>query len=185
MSSLSFLESRDFFIKQSKLKDGNIMCNKIHGMSVCFFYSPNCPYSKQLLPVFKNIRINNVHLAFVNVELQRQVVLMSQHTKAPIRFTPVITMYYNGTPYCNFDNSKSMNGHTIEQFILNCGSQIQKILKAQEEVARSQPPHLRNQQYHIPDYSLGIPVSNDPENVTYLLWKEFIERYEVEPTRKK
>lgn len=174
MSSLYFMETEDFYIKESKMGDGTVLCNRIQGMSVCFFYSTNCPYSKQLLPIIKNMRINNVQIGLVNINTQRELVRISQSTKSPIRFTPVITMYYNGIPCCNFDNSKPMNEHTISQFIVQVGAHIREKIVAQEYLNKK-----TQKNYQHPAYSYGIPlIGDDLDNVTYIKWDEFMNKAE-------
>jgi thioredoxin-like negative regulator of GroEL len=178
MSGLLFLQQDDFFI-QNASKGGTILCNSIRGISVILFYSTNCEFCKKLIPIFKRLpgQIGGVQFGMANVSSDPNVVRMSRETIAPIKYVPLIILYFNGRPHIRYDNA--LEERDIKQFVYEVGNRIQSQARerAQEDKKSGKKPSPSDD---IPDYTIGKPLYGHDE-VTYL---EFDEAYEVKHSKR-
>lgn len=172
MSAQYFLGMDDFHVVESHFKDGHILANHIKGLSVCFFYSPRCPYCYDLLPKIKKIRVNGVQIGLANTDNMRDLIARTQYTKYPIRVTPTLTMYNNGIPFSDFPFSKfqgPITEHTISDFIIQMALRIQEQMKKDAQHAGANGKGKRER----PAYSLGEPLyGDDLQNVTYIQYED-------------
>lgn len=158
--SLLFLSSDDFNVSH---RDGeNILYHEIRGLSLVLFYSNQCRFCQQSLPVFKRLPdiVNGCQFGMINVSMNKSVLMKSMDTITPIKYVPLIILYINGRPYMRYDGPHTEND--LRQFILEVSNSIQEIgfTKVTSEKG-------------IPSYSVGIPLCGE-ENVSYL---EFNEAY--------
>ena len=80
MSGLLFLQTEDFSIQQGQ--KGPILCHSIRGISLVLFYSINCQYSRELIPIFKRMpgQLGGCQFAMINVSAQKHIIGMSKAT---------------------------------------------------------------------------------------------------------
>lgn len=162
MSSLLFLTTNDFTL--DKVENVSILCHEIKGISFILFYSTQCVYCQQLIPIFKKLPdiINGCHFGMINVSMNKNLVQMSMETILPIRYVPILVLYVNGHPYMRYDGPPNENG--IRRFILEASNSIQEsgFTKISKEKG-------------IPAYTIGNPLYGEG-NVCYL---EFDEAYDT------
>ena len=103
MSGLLFLTTEDFNT-QNGVK-GSIMCTNIQGFSLVLFYSTECQHCQSLIPIFKRLpgSVGGCQFGMINVSLNKQCVMMSRNTIAPIKVVPYIVLYINGKPHMRYN----------------------------------------------------------------------------------
>ena len=160
MSALLFLVSDDFSV--AKGQKGDILTQNIKGYSVVLFYSTQCVHCQTLIPIFKSLpgTVANCQFAMINVSNQKNVVLMSRNTIAPITFVPYIVFYVNGKPFMKYNGPHDSN--EIKRFIVEVSKNLQSKHKFYEETTEK---HTKERK--IPDYTIGIPNCTD-DGVCYL-----------------
>jgi len=172
MNGLLYLTSDDFSIQKGS--KSNLMCHNIRGFSLILFYSTNCVYCQELIPIFKTLpgTIGGCQFGMLNVSTNRNCVLMSQNTIAPLKYVPCIMLYVNGRPHMIYKGGH--NTDMIRNFVIEVANNLQK--RTDFTVNRDRDDHKSNQKKpNIPDYTVGIPVyGNNKDNVCYL---EFMEAY--------
>lgn len=170
MSGLLFLSSDDF--KVMNTQKGSILCTNIPGFCLVLFYSTECVYCQDLIPVFKTIpgNVGGCEFGMINVSNNKKCVIMSRNTISPIKVVPYIVLFVNGKPYMQYKGP-----HTIEDissFIIDISHSIQNKLgtqtqhQTQTQTQPQQPNPKRNskikeRENDIPAYTIGRPLCND------------------------
>ena len=161
-SGLYFLKSNDFQI--SKGSKGNVLSLNITGFSLVLFYSTQCPHCKTLIPIFKSLpsTTNGCQFGMINVQQNKQVVLMSRDTIAAVQVVPYIVFYVHGKPYMRYHGPYEKS--QIVKFIV----EMAKKVKSKQFLTKDDPniKHAK-QTGRIPQYSVGRPLYGD-EDVCYL-----------------
>lgn len=183
MAGLLFLESRDFYIKES-VKGEDVLCNNIAGYSFILFYSNQCVHCQSFIPLFKRLpgTVSGCYFGMLNVNVNRTLVDMSKQTITPIKHVPYMIVYVNGRPFVQYNGPR--DAHVIRDFIKDISNKLhirEKFAVAQRKTGGPQPsvPPLQiknvhnNKQSRIPEFSIGTPKSDD-EEVYYL---EFDDAY--------
>lgn len=174
MNSIYFLSDRDF--KVSSGTNGNILTTGISGFSMVLFYSTKCVHCKNLIPIFQQLpnRISGCRFVMINITQYPSIIRMSQETKVPIQFVPLIIFYINGKPYLPYKGPFTLN--QLEGFIIEITSQIPKHI-----VAFNRKPY----DSYVPEkrkYTLGLPYLGD--NVeNYAIMKEAYTKSMLRKTR--
>jgi len=155
MSGLLFLTYEDFFI--GKGESGPILCNNIKGLSLILFYSTQCTYCQKFIPVFKKLpgSINGCQFGMINVSQNKQAVLMSRQTIAPISYVPYIILYVHGKPYMVYNGPYDEN--EIKRFVVEVANSIIKRQKVENQ------EKVKTQGKAIPEYTIGQPLCGDDE----------------------
>ena len=170
MSGLLFLTADDFqLVKGAK---GNIMCNSIQGFSLILFYSTQCSHCQELIPVFKQLpgTVGGCQFGMINVSHNKQCVMMSRNTIAPIEVVPYIILFINGKPYMRYQGPNTQA--EITRFIVEVSQNIQskqKLIKQDVKKDVHYPPNGG-----IPAYAAGQPLFGLNDKVCYL---EFNDAY--------
>lgn len=162
MSGLLFLSSDDFSIQKGT--KGNIMCHSIPGFSLILFYSTQCEHCQNLIPIFKSLpgSIGGCQFGMINVSTNKQCVLMSRETIAPIKVVPYMLLFINGRPYMRYQGPYDKN--EIIQFVLEISQKVQTKQQFSSEKVKEDPTGAG-----IPAYTLGIPLrGGKSEKVCYL-----------------
>jgi len=168
MSGLLFLTTDDFQL--TKGLKGNIMCTTIPGFSLILFYSTQCSHCQTLIPVFKTLpgTIGGCQFGMINVSHNKNCVMMSRDSIAPIEVVPYIILYINGKPYMRYQGPH--NSQEISRFIVEVSQKIQtKPNFVKEDKNIKQPKGGKG----IPAYTIGKPICGDGD-VCYL---EFDDAY--------
>lgn len=161
MSSLIFLQSRDFSLQQ--YQDQNIMGIRASGFVLVMFYSTRCAHCQVTLPAFKNANhsINGCHFAVACIDTSPEIIQLSQSSSTPLQYTPYIVLYYNGLPFMEYKGR--VDPHNISIFI---NKSVQYVMNPVPEEKQSTAEHST-----IPDStSFGIPLCG--KNRTYLKFKD-------------
>ena len=161
--SLLFLNTENFNI--SKGERGSLLCNGIEGFSLILFYSTQCDYCHQVLPLFKQLPkyIQGCKFGILNVSKNNKLVAMSKDTIAPLEYVPYIILYTHGKPFMRYEGNPDIE--SIKNFILD----VQKNLKHKEQFAKTQQkPSIKKS---IPAYTIGNPISGN-KNRCYLDFKK-------------
>lgn len=164
-SGLHFLTSEDFFI--SRGTKGDILCTHLPGFSLVLFYSTNCEWCKVIVPIFKQLpgTIGHCQFGMINVQNNKQCVMMSRETIAPIKEVPYIILYVAGKPYMRYKGPYEKS--QISAFILEVSQKVQK----QEKFTKADT-HVVKTKNSIPQYTIGHPLCGDDDNVCYLDFDE-------------
>ena len=173
MSGLLFLDNEDFStVKGTK---GNIMCHSIPGFTLVLFYSTQCSYCQNLIPIFKKLpgSIGGCQFGMINVTSNKKCVAMSRETIAPITYVPYIILYVNGRPFMCYKGPHDIK--EIHRFILEVAQKMQSKQKFSEEHVKEDP------RGGIPLYTIGHPLCGE-DGVCYL---EFNDAYKNENNREK
>lgn len=159
MAGLLFLNSQDFMVSQGT--KGNILCNKIPGFSLILFYSTQCNFCQELIPIFKRLpgTINNCQFGMINVSQNKDCVRMSKNTIAPLKYVPYIVLYINGRPFMVYKGPPQPS--EIKRFVIDVANNVQK---KQQFVKTATIKKDKN----IPEYCIGNPLCGEEENVCYL-----------------
>jgi hypothetical protein len=161
MSGLLFLSSDDFNIQKGT--KGNIMCHSIPGFSLILFYSTQCEHCQNLIPIFKSLpgTVGGCQFGMINVSTNKQCILMSRETIAPIKVVPYILLFINGRPYMRYQGPYDRN--EIIKFIVEVSQKVQTKQQFSTEKVKEDPNG------GIPAYTIGIPLKGGRvEKVCYL-----------------
>ena len=103
MSGLLFLTANDF--QNIEKENGNVLCTNIKGFSLILFYSTQCNYCKELIPIFKNLpgQVDGCNFGMINVNKNKHIIQMSNQTIVPITYVPYIILYIDGIPFMRYD----------------------------------------------------------------------------------
>lgn len=161
MSALLFLSNENFGIR--KEQGESVLCNNIKGFSLILFYSTQCKFCKDLIPVFKKLpgTIGGCTFGMINVSNNKQCVNMSLQTKAPIKYVPFIVLYVDGRPLVQYDGKHTISD--IRQFVLDTAKQFRLKRNFTKSFTTSEKPK-------IPAYCTGQPVCSD--GVCYVDFKD-------------
>lgn len=156
MSSFLFLIDNDFYVK-----DGTLMVNIPGGYSFILFYSPDCGFCRNFIPIFKHLPDSMQGCLFgtINVGLYRNIIAKSRATNTPIKYVPLIMLYFRGQPIKDYTGPPDIE--SIKNFIITMARYVQETLVVQRG----------KQRRTFPPFVLGIPNTDD---VSYL---EFDEAY--------
>lgn len=171
MSGLLFLNADDFHNQNSS--KGILLCNNIQGFSLILFYSTQCEYCKDLLPIFKQLPgvVGGCQFGMINVSHNKKCVMMSKNTIAPISEVPYIILYVNGKPYMRYKGPH--DGREISRFIVEVAKKVQSdgehTNNTQSSTSnRQEQKGVENTKSVIPSYTIGVPLKGDDEKVCYL-----------------
>jgi glutaredoxin-related protein len=154
-TGLLYLSNDDFRI--SETPEGKFLVHSIPGFSLVLFYSKQCPHCDDFLPVFKKLTgsIEGCFVGILNVSTNKQCVMASRDTQAPIEYVPFVLLYYNGKPSMIYKGPADPG--TIIQFIMDVSKQIQSNTVEQASSSARK----------IPEYTIGKPLFGE-DNVCYL-----------------
>jgi thiol-disulfide isomerase/thioredoxin len=154
MSSLLFLTTDDFSIANGE--NGPLLHHDISGFSLVLFYSTQCVYCQNIIPIFKRLPdlINGCQFGMVNVSMNNSLVRMSANSITPIKYVPLLILYINGRPYVRYEGPHKEED--IRRFILEVSNSVQ-------ETGFSKVTKERG----IPSYTVGHPLYGEKE-VCYL-----------------
>jgi len=149
--SLLFLNTDNFSI--SKGERGSLLCNDIEGFSLILFYSTQCQYCHQVIPIFKQLPryIQGCKFGMINVSKNNKLIEMAKDTIAPLEYVPYIILYTNRKPFMRYE--EKLDIESIKQFILD----VQKNLKHKEQFTQKKKSKIVKAS--IPGYTIGNPVS--------------------------
>jgi thiol-disulfide isomerase/thioredoxin len=158
MSSLLFLSADDFSVRVSKGQ--RVLGHDIHGISFVLFYSMQCHYCQQLIPIFKQLpeTLSGCQFAMINVKMNRTLVGMAKDTITPITYVPLMILYVNGQPYMRYNGPSDWS--EIRRFIIEVNQSIHNnsvFIDGQT----SKP--IRT----VPAYTIGHPLCGE-DGVCYL-----------------
>lgn len=155
MSSLIFLSSDDFIVQQGER--GPIMCTDMTGISIILFYSNQCVYCQQMIPMYKRLpgMINGCHFAMVNLSVNSRVVQMAKTTIAPIQYVPMIVLYVNGKPFMKYNGPN--NAESICQFVIEAS----KMVQSSNMFSSQSNAKVKHHSKSIPLYTIGVPVCSE------------------------
>ena len=163
MSNLLFLTSDDFELRKGT--KGNIVCHDITGYSLVLFYSTQCKYCKELIPVFKQLpgSISGCQFGMINVSKNKNIVHMSRNSIAPIEYVPYVILFINGKPSMRYDGPADVQ--TIQKFVIDVSNRF----KGQNFNRQQQSTHKQGQEQakihqrekRIPEYCIGNPICGD------------------------
>lgn len=167
MSGLLFLTADDFQL--TKGIKGNIMCTNIPGFSLILFYSTQCQHCQSLIPIFKSLpgTIGGCQFGMINVSHNKNCIMMSRNSIAPIEVVPYIILFINGKPYMRYQGPH--NSQEISRFIIEISQKIQtkqNFLKDDKNIKK--PKNGKG----IPAYTIGKPICEDD-----LCYLEFQDAY--------
>ena len=161
MSGLLFLTSEDFNVQRGN--KGNIMCTNLQGFSLILFYSTECVHCQSLIPIFKGMpgSVGGCQFGMINVSHNKQCVMMSRETIAPIKVVPYIILYINGKPHMRYNGPYI--AEEIGRFIVEVARSVQlQENSTKDEVIKEDP------RGSIPAYTIGHPLCGPDDKVCYL-----------------
>lgn len=121
--SLKYLTASNFEVLQGQ--KGRILCNNLQGISVVLFYSKDCVYCQNALPIFNKLpsSIRSVTFCALNVTNHPSIVNMSNETIDPIRVVPYIVLYVNSKPFVRYKGKFTYND--IGEFVFELSKRLQ------------------------------------------------------------
>ncbi len=155
MSGLLFLTTDDF----KMMDDGKLFGTNIPGLSLVLFYSTECPYSAELVAVFKRLihTVSGCKFGMVNVSTNSNIVQMSANTILPIEYVPLTILCVKGKPWHKYDGPRT--DADISRFIGEMSQTLERHdfgAPAQPAGAADAPPHGTKKE--IPAYCTGNPL---------------------------
>lgn len=162
MSGLLFLTSEDFQLQRGS--KGPIMCTNIKGFSLILFYSTQCEHCQTLIPIFKRLpgSVGGCQFGMINVSHNKQCVMLSRQTIAPIKVVPYIVLYINGKPYMRYNGPH--DPQEIGRFIVEVSQKVQK----HESFSKTDERIKKDPNGDIPAYTIGHPLHGPDDKVCYL-----------------
>ena len=153
MSGLLFLTTDDFAILKGT--KGDILCNQIPGVSLILFYSTKCVHCHTLIPIFKKLpgTIGGCQFGMLNVSTNKDCVIKSRDTIAPITYVPYIILHVNGKPFMKYSGPHEES--EIRRFVHEVANNIQSKQKFSSENVKESPGN------GIPQYTIGHPLYGD------------------------
>ena len=93
MSGLLFLT--DDYFKVMSTPKGDVLGNTIRCISLVLFFSTQCQYCHQFIPVFKKLpgKVGGCQFGMINISTNRSVVEKSKNTTSPLSYVPYIVLY--------------------------------------------------------------------------------------------
>ena len=174
MSGLHFLTSDDFQIQRGS--KGPILCTTLHGFSLILFYSTQCEHCQSLIPIFKRLpgSIGGCQFGMINVSHNKNCIIMSRQTIAPINEVPYIVLYVNGKPYMRYRGPHDPS--EIGRFIIEVSQKVQ----TNQNFTKDDQRIKQNTKSGIPEFTIGKPLCGTDDKVCYL---EFDEAYGTDRTK--
>lgn len=174
MSGLLFLTKDDFNIQRGI--NGDVLCIDVKDFCLLLFYAKTCVHCQNIIPVFKQLpgTIGGCQFGTVNIGVNKQLIDVSKNTTTPIKYVPLILLYYNGKPVMSFkSHNQIVTENELRKFIIDVSKSLQQKQSFQQPQTQQsqQPPQ---QQSQIPQYTIGIPLQG-VGNVCYL---DFVEAYD-------
>ena len=167
MSGLLFLTTEDFQL--AKGNKGSILCTSIPGFSLVLFYSTQCEFCQALIPIFKKLpgTVGGCQFGMINVSHNKQCVIMSRETIAPIQVVPYIILYINGKPYMRYQGPH--DAREIARFIVEVAEKMQTRQSFTTNTTTSNGANIKkSQDGNIPEYTIGKPLCGPDDKVCYL-----------------
>jgi len=159
-SGLLFLTSEDF-----RLNDSNQMLCNIRGFSLILFYSTQCKFCKDLIPIFKKLpgSIGGCQFGMINISHNKKCIMLSQKSNTPIREVPYVILYVNGAPYVRY------NGPHDPQQIINFIIEVANKYKKEQSLKQNNVNNntTTKKKSSIPEYTTGKPLCGQ-DDVCYL-----------------
>ena len=159
MSGLLYLTSEDFNVQEGTR--GKLLCNTISGFSLILFYSTQCRFCQNLIPIFKQLpgSIGNCQFGMVNVGNNVDLIRMSGQTVTPLEYVPYIVLYLDTKPFVSYSGPSDLG--EIQRFVIEIANSI-----------RNKPtfahPKVQEQKGKvIPAYTIGVPLCGT-DDVCYL-----------------
>ena len=148
--SLLFLTLDNFNI--IKGETGSLLCNNINGFLLVLFYSTQCSYCQDVIPMFKQLpkQIKGCKFGMLNVSKNNKLVTMSKDTIAPLEYVPYIILYTDGKPFMCYEGDISLQA--LQTFILD----VQQKLKHKEKFTKTTV--AKKKKLTVPSYTLGKPL---------------------------
>jgi len=178
-NGLLFLTSDDFQLHKGA--KGNIMGHTIPGFSLILFYSTQCSHCKALIPIFKQLpgTVGGCQFGMINVSHNKQCVLMSRETIAPIKVVPYIILYVNGRCYMRYRGPH--DAKEIARFIVEVSQSIQSKKKL---TPKGNKKIVKDPKGGIPAYTIGKPLCGGTEDdVCYLVFDNAYGKKKTETRR--
>lgn len=159
MSSLLFLTSDDFTVKKVQ-GERNILTVGIAGFSFILFYSPQCTFCPTVLNVFKKLpnSLQGCQFGIINVTINKPLIQKSNYTNDPIKFVPLLLLYFNGYPLSQYSGAIDID--SMRSFIIDKSTMVYNA-----------GMHKDSKLKDIPNYTIGVPLCGDG-NVCYLEYDE-------------
>jgi len=178
MSGLLFLTSEDFNTQRGS--KGNIMCTNLQGFSLILFYSTECVHCQSLIPIFKRMpgSVGGCQFGMINVSHNKQCVMMSRETIAPIKVVPYIILYINGKPHMRYNGPYV--AEEIGRFIVEVARSVQLQENSTKDETIKEDPRGG-----IPAYTIGHPLCGPDDKVCYLDFDDAYGKDNVGPERPK
>lgn len=195
-TGLLFLDSDDYY--RTEGQKGPILCHKIKGLSLIFYYSIECQHCQSFIPEFKKLpgRIGGCQFGMVNVNKNVKLIKLSQNTIAPIQFVPYIMLYVDGKPFIRYDGEHNLD--MILDFIIDVNKKLkqreqfldqerrkQMMMKQQFQQQQQNEMEFKevngiplrvNNKDRVPAYTIGIPKKDD--ELFYLEYNEAYQNFE-------
>lgn len=171
MSGLLFLT--DDYFKVMSTPKGDVLGNTIRGISLVLFFSTQCQYCHQFIPIFKKLpgTVGGCQFGMINISTNRSVVEKSKNTNSPLSYVPYIVLYVNGMPVMSYDGPADVN--SIKKFVMD----IVDSLQAKQQFTNNNQTSQNQLQLvdttqntapsDIPAYTIGKPKDSDK---CYLTW---------------
>tara|TARA_A100001011_G_scaffold394642_1_gene487544 strand:- start:14047 stop:14634 length:588 start_codon:yes stop_codon:yes gene_type:complete len=159
MSGLLFLSSEDFHISEGS--KGAIMCTAIPGFCLILFYSTQCKYCQDLIPIYKTLpgNIGGCQFGMINVSQNKKCILMSKNTIAPITVVPYLILYINGKPYMRYQGPHEAS--EISRFVMEISKKIQQKPNFKTTIENKPNTIKKNKKSKIPEFTIGYPICGD------------------------
>jgi hypothetical protein len=143
-TGLLFLDNDDYY--RTEGQKGPILCHKIKGLSLIFYYSTECPHCQSFIPEFKKLpgRIGGCQFGMVNVNKNVKLVKLSQNTIAPIQFVPYMMLYVDGKPFIRYDGEHNIG--MIMDFIIDVNKKLKKREQFLDQERQKQMAMMQQQQ---------------------------------------
>lgn len=164
MTGLLFLN--DEYFKVISTSKGSVLGTTIRGISLVLFFSTQCRFCHQYIPVFKKLpgTVGGCQFGMINISTNRSVVEKSKNTISPLEYVPYIVLYINGQPVMSYDGPP--NEDSIRKFVL----EIVQSMQTKQQFVPNKLEDLtetNNNESTIPAYTIGVPKYG---NKCYFNW---------------
>lgn len=161
-NSIIDLSDSDFFVGQGK--NGQLLFNNLGGLSMTFFYSPDCKKCPEYLSMYRELPkyVDNCKFSVANVKKHNLIRAKAKNTLNPIEYVPLVIMFYEGKPFTQYTGKRTLEN--LVEFIRNVMMEMKSQLNRQQQGRQVQNSQRKTEE----EFDTGIPFNlvcdSDGEN---------------------
>lgn len=151
---ITFLTQDNFTLENG----GRSMTCDVPGVCIVLFKTDNCGYCDRFFPIYSKVSSKESRMTFacVDVNNNRNVVVMSKGTKVPIKAVPLILVYVNGRIKLKYngDRSEASFSSFVQKALQETANDVQDVGISRSFMNNQQPASNTSATF-------GMPISSN------------------------